>query len=363
MYKIPTAFYEKTSEWIQSLQLPLEQVPLYYQIIHPAETRSLPDIKGYDGHRWLPICSCDDAFVAVIPNGRLATSNCYVVTPDNRRLRDLEYDCPPMTLTELPPPVHMNKTVATLVWGWNLPHFTTRTHNIFGHWFFDILPRFHLLEESGIPIDHYVIGKLHYPFQYESLRMLGIPMDKLIEVEQLDFHMVADVLIAPAVPVVIGKCPPWASRYIVERLKHDQHLPKRRGFERIYISREDAVMRHVANEAEVIGMLETFGFRKIVLSPLSTAEKIAIFSSARTVIAPFGSGSINIAFCEPGTNYIELSPSNVTDNYFWKLAGHAGVNYYEMICPIEHPDKPVPGMDNIVVNITKLKRIMRLAGV
>nr|WP_253945000.1 glycosyltransferase 61 family protein [Paenibacillus sp. NEAU-GSW1] len=311
----------------------------------------------------MPICSWDEAFTAVIPNGRLATSNCYVVTPDNKRLRDLEYDCPAMTLTELPPPDHIDGTVATLVWGWNLPHHTTRTHNIFGHWFFDILPRIHLLEKSGVAIDHYIIGKLHYPFQYESLKMIGIPMHKVIEVEKLDFHMTAKILLAPAVPVVLGKCPPWASSFIVDRLKHDQHIPKASGYERIYITREDTPMRHVANEDEVWQLLQPLGFRKIVLTPLTTAEKIAIFSCARTIVAPYGSGSINVAFCEPGASYIELSLSNVTDNYFWKLCGHAGVRFFELICPIEQPPKPIAGTDNMIVDIAKLTRLLQLAGV
>ncbi|SFE15288.1 Protein of unknown function [Paenibacillus algorifonticola] len=350
-------------DWAKQAAVSPAFLSYYYQTIYPAETLHLPPVRGIDPPRWATECPFDEAFVATIPNGRLATSNCYVVTPDNKRLLDVELNCPLIDFTALPEPKHIAGTVATLVWGWNMPSHGACTHNVFGHWFFDLLPRLHLLEQSGISIDKYVIGKLSHPFHYESLAMLGIPLHKCIQVEDSDFHILADRLIVPAVPVMVGKCPQWASHFIAKRLKHDQQVEKKSGYERIYITRKDAPARFVVNEEEVLRFLATKGFREVVLTPLSTAEKVAIFSSAQFIVAPFGSGSINIAFCEPGAALVELSPITVVDPYFWKLCAHAGVNYYEVVCGVEQPPKAFVGTDNIVVDLPKLAHVLQLAGI
>ncbi|MFF2484534.1 glycosyltransferase family 61 protein [Paenibacillus sp. NPDC058071] len=360
MYTVPNEFHEKLIDWAKAT-FPPSVLPQFYKPVYPAEIVTLPGIRGIDPPRWAQICGFEEAYAAIIPKGRVATSNCYVITPDNKRVRDVEYDCPFFTNAKLPDPVYTDKTVATVLWGWNIPG--SRTHNVFGHWFFDILPRFHLLERSGIPIDYYLIGKLEHPFQYESLQMLGIPQEKLIEVERLDFHLIAEQLVVPAVPVMVGKCPPWASRYITAKLKHEQSIPKAEGYERIYITRQDAAARFVVNEDEVLQYLSAKGFRKILLTPLTTEQKVSIFSAARIIVAPYGSGSANVAFCEPGASLFELSPNNLADNYFWKLCGHAGVHYHEILCEVEQPPKAVLGSDNLIVNMNKLKQVLSLSGI
>lgn len=359
-YTIPKESYKKAKDWAQTL--PANEAKERYKVIYPAETIQLPSPRSVDPHRWISTCQYDEAFVVSIPEGRLMTSHLYVITPDNKRLGDLElYDIgyENMVLEE---PDYYAGTVASLFWGWNFPTPMNRgTHAVFGHWFFDILPRIHLLEKSGISIDKYVLPKLTYSFQYESLKLLGIPFKKIIQADQTDFHLKAKTLIVPAVPLMIGKCPPWASHYIADQMKNKRKIRKRYGYERIYITREDAEARHVVNEDEVLRYLHTKGFKKIVLTPMTTEEKIEVFASAKVIVAPFGSGSINVAFCEPGASLIELAPVSFVDNYFWKLCCHAGLDYYELLCKVE-PQAHV-GADNIIVDIGKLDHYMRLNGI
>ncbi|SYX85616.1 glycosyltransferase family 61 protein [Paenibacillus alvei] len=362
MFTIPGQFYEKARDWAATYaaqqHLPFE---LFYQVIYPKESLALRPPKGIDPIRWSTICSYDEAFVATIPGGRLITGSCYVVTPDQKRLLDVEYYYP-YASQALPPPEYYRGTIATVVWGWNIPDLVF-TQAIFGHWFFDILPRFHLLQQSGIPIDKYVIGKLTHSFQYESLDMLGIPLERLIQADRNEFHIMAERLLVPAVPWMTGKSPRWAYEYIRRQLKDNHPVQPISGYERIYVSRQDAFARYVINEDEVLELLHSKGFTKIVLTPLTTAEKIAIYSSAQAVVAPFGSGNINFAFCNPGTKVIEMTPHTVTDDYFWKISNHAGLDYYEIICDIEYPAKPVGGADNLYVDVNKLRHVLHLAGI
>lgn len=359
-YTIPTNSYKKTKDWVKTL--PSSQVDEVYKVIYPAQTINLPAPRSVDPHRWVASCPYDEAFVVSIPEGRLMTSHMYVVTPDNTRLGDLElYDTgyEKMVLEE---PDYYPGTVASLFWGWNFPKPASRgTHTVFGHWFFDILPRIHLLEKSGIKIDKYVLPKLTLAFQFESLKLLGIPLKKVIQADKPDFHLAAKKLVVPAVPLMIGKCPPWASHYIADQMKNKRKINKQKGYERIYVTREDASARYVANEKEVLRYLQTKGFKKIVLTPMSTEEKIDVFASARVIVAPFGSGSINVAFCDPGASLIELAPVSFVDNYFWKLCCHAGLDYYELLCEVE--PKAHVGADNIIVDLGKLDHYLRLNGI
>ncbi|TQR43669.1 glycosyltransferase family 61 protein [Paenibacillus popilliae] len=357
----PNQTYQRTRDWAAGAALNLQQFQEMYRVLYPAETIILPPPKGVDTPRWGSICHFDEAFVAVIPGGRVMTGSGHVVTPDHRRLQDVELPPFPYPFNELPEPQYTSETVATLMWGWNVPGYAYH-QAIFGHWFFDYLTRIHLLEQSGIAIDKYLVGQLTHSFQYESLQMLGFPMEKLIQVDRNDFHLVANKLVVPAVPFLIGGCPSWASQYIRTRLKNASIAP-RPGYERIYVSRQDAFVRHVINEEEVMQVLAEKGFVRIVLTPLSTAEKIAIYSSAQVIVSPFGSGSINTVFCNPGSTLIELTPLTVMDSYFWKISNYAGMNYYEVLCNIEQPPKPLAGFDNLIVDIDKLKRVLHMAGI
>lgn len=357
MNDLPNTFCEHTKDWFIRNQL-----QHLYKVIYPGESVHFQSPKGLDPPRWGTELFFKEAFVAQIPKGRVVTSNGYAVTPDNLRMRDTELDYP-FDFTSLPQAEYTAETVATLIFGYNLPEINFFTHGIYGHWFFDILPRIHLLEQSGILIDKYLIGKLNHPFQYESLRMLGFPMDKLIQVEKRDFHLQADNLIVPAVPFMLGGTPGWAFRYIREQFKEQTPVEKMHGFEKIYITRRDAKYRFVANEDEVMGFLSTKGFKQIVLTPMSTREKISLFSSAQVIVSPFGSGNANIVFCNPGTKLIELSLQHVVDPYFWILSNHGKLEYYELICDIEQPPKPTAAGDNIIVDIEKLKQVLELAGI
>lgn len=363
MYTIPMQFHNKTSTWAQAYAFeqhcPLEQV---YKTIFPQHTLHMQAPRGLDPPRWPPICHYDEAFVASIPHGRLATGNCYVVTPDNKRLLDVELAYP-YSFTRLPSPSFFEGTAAVLSWGWNIAE-VARTQDILGHWMFDILPRLCLLERSGIPIDKYVIGKLSHSFQYESLQMLGLPLDKLIQVDSNDFHFQAKTLVVPAVPVIIGKSPQWAFQFIRERLQSMMHsIEPMEGYEKIYITRKDAKMRYVLNEEEVMSLLASKGYKCVALTTLSVQEKIALFASAKEIIAPIGSGNANLVFCNPDTKIIELTPYSIVDDYFWRISCLAKLEYYEVICDVELPPKPACGSDNIIVDTNKLKRTLELAGI
>ena len=152
---VPNDVYKTTLDWIVDHVAEQEMIKQYYKVIYPRHTIVHDPPKGMTPLRWDPACVFNEAFVAVIPGGRVLSTG-YVITPNNRRILDVEFTLD-YNLNALPPAKHTTETVAVLSWGMHIPNQNAFTQNNYAHWLFDILPRLHLYEKSGIP----KIGRAH----------------------------------------------------------------------------------------------------------------------------------------------------------------------------------------------------------
>jgi capsular polysaccharide biosynthesis protein len=75
---------------------------------------------------------------------------------------------------------------------------------------------------------------------------------------------------------------------------------------KLYVSRDDATARKVANEEELFALLEPQGFKKVVASGLSYAAQVALFQQASHVVGAHGAGLAHVVLCPPGTRVLEL---------------------------------------------------------
>lgn len=82
----------------------------------------------------------------------------------------------------------------------------------------------------------------------------------------------------------------------------------------LYISRINSNKRQLLNELELISAASALGYEIVDPGKLSFDEQVKLFSSARAVVGPHGSGLANAAFCGPGTVLIEFRPSHVSQN-------------------------------------------------
>ncbi|WP_019532850.1 glycosyltransferase family 61 protein [Paenibacillus ginsengihumi] len=363
----PDGYYLETREWVRqsAAGASLEQdllMPLYED-----ETVLLAEPEGIDPPQWQGEFPVRQAFVAIVPNGRVWGLNGSVISPDNKLLWDVSDARPPESnevfhAAELPPVVRSEETVATLAW---------ISYNNYAHWLFDILPRLHLLQRSGIAIGQYIVnGGLAHPYQLETLRMLGIPESQIVFTSDT-FHLEAKRLVVASIPNRLGY-PGWVFDFLRRSFRDSQKIAPLAGYDRIYVSREDSAYRHVVNEDEVMQALGPLGFRKVVLGPLSFKDKMRLFASAQVIVAPLGAGLANVVFCRPGTKVMEFSNRSFVSTDFWKFSRYAGLQYYHMICEEETaqlPDLPKLHLDwhiwtrNIRVDPAKLLRLLAHAGI
>jgi hypothetical protein len=124
----------------------------------------------------------------------------------------------------------------------------------------------------------------------------------------------------------------------------------------IYISRNDAGSRHVANEAEVMALLAPMGFEVVTLSKMSVPDQAKLFASARLVVAPHGAGNTNLLFASRAAGLIEVLPQGSRNPCYWLLTKQNGQRYGRMLSPGD-------GTGDLVVDVVKLAALLKQAGI
>ena len=138
-------------------------------------------------------------FVAVIARGRTLYDCGAVVSPDHRLLADISWhgygpvseprSNPAMYNLQLPPIKYIAGKLAII---------SSVAADVYYHWMFDILPRFEILQKSGLVPDYYVVNA-NTPFQKESLHFIGIPSHQILSPTK-STYIEADELVVPSLP-------------------------------------------------------------------------------------------------------------------------------------------------------------------
>jgi tetratricopeptide (TPR) repeat protein/capsular polysaccharide biosynthesis protein len=315
-------------------------------------------------------------FVTLIPNGRFWLNTIQdqsaVITADNHFIADLSPDFP--ILSPQHPDKHpskhsiftIEKLPAIYCVDGNVAVLTGLLNNTYFHWMFDILPRFELLQRSGINLDSidYFLVSTRCSFQQESLKRLGIPEHKLLTIED-GTHIQAESLIVPSFPGSVAWMPGWACTFLRNLFLSSN--PSTAPHTRLYLSRQTSSDRRVINETEIMQLLQTLGFTCISLESLSVVEQAQLLAAANVVVAPHGSALSNLVFCNPGTTVIELFPPNYVYPCYWLISNLVGLEYYYLVG--EMPEGyhlhrlfyPRPQIEDLYIDVKKLSALLALA--
>jgi hypothetical protein len=117
-----------------------------------------------------------------------------------------------------------------------------------------------------------------------------------------------------------------------EFLRRDASLASRP--RRFYVTRDDARLRRVVNEREILPVLARYGVERVTLSAMPIADQVALFMDAELIVAAHGAGLAHLAWCGPATSVIEFIPSPAGrlgkfrgTAAFWVIASQRGLNY------------------------------------
>ena len=325
-------------------------------------------------------------FVTIVPEGRawiMPKKNywrlCYaiaIMTPDNYLLADVSREYPSplpgctnhdpgkhriFDLEELPSLEKIHGKVAVL---------SVLSGNVYFHWVVDLLPRIEILRR-GInleEIDWFLVNDYQQPFQQETLRILGIPEEKILASDRHPYIQ-AEELVVPSYSSYLGWLQPWGVKFLREVFLKERIIEKSELPERIYISRGNARYRRVMNEPEVVEILSKFGFTCITPESMSLESQIATFAHAKIIVAPHGSGLTNIVFCNPETKVIELFSPNYLRYYYWHISQLLGLEHYFLVgeafsCyPIRNLMYESSLVEDILVNLGSLNLMLKAVGI
>ena len=321
-------------------------------------------------------------FVVTIPEGRswiapqknswMICNAIAVITPDNYLLGDLSRDYP-WFLPECP---YQERTEHTIFNQESIPSvekidgkvalLSGLAGHVYYHWMFDILPRIELIRRSGIKsseIDWFVVNSLSKPYQKETLNILGIPSEKILESDRHN-HVQATELIIPSFPGYLDWVPQGTINFLRRSFLPQISLAKTNVGQKIYISRAKSRNRHLVNELEVSKLLNSQGFKTVFLEEMSVLEQVAIFANAETIVAAHGSGLTNLVFCSPSAKIVELFSPNYVRTDYWMISQQLQLQHYYLIgqsfdcLPLRNLMYQNALTEDIFVNISSLQLIL-----
>ena len=277
-----------------------------------------PVYRGTQFYRYPPL------FLAQIRNGRIIGHEGIILTLDHRVLEEFSFawGVPPSQwpiFSRLRFPPRQEKTGAMLT----LLSPVSAKPNYF-HWWTDTLPRLAVAEAAGIRYYQVIVPKEMEDWQRESLDRLGVTADR--QEPFGDDHWQVESLLLPSLLGYSGMMRPWAADWLRRRIGLPKPAARRR---RIYLRREKAGYRRVANEAELLPILEKYKFEFHETQGLSLTEQMKLFSGADCVVSIHGAGLANLLFSPPGVNVVEfMSPlPQYANSCYYSLCAAAGHTY------------------------------------
>jgi len=200
--------------------------------------------------------------------------------------------------------------------------------NLF-HWLFDALPRLHLLQLSGLrdQPDLFAVPWLKFPFQRQSLSLLGLSDDRFIESRSVP-HVKAKKILATDHPRGnTSLVPAWICKFLRQTFLALLPPPPVKT-RRIYLSRNDSLSsRRIVNEPDLVRRLSHEGFTSVTATDFSFAEQASLFHNAEIIVSPHGAGLSNLVFCRPGTRVIEIFSSAWWLPMFEAISSHLNLAY------------------------------------
>lgn len=228
------------------------------------------------------------------------------------------------------------------------------------HWFFEDLP---LIEAFRSIPDIPIITNTLLQFQIESLNYFP-DIKKRLYVVETPAILKCKKLHAVTYPAISyrGRVASWSVKFLRDNLIPEES----NGFERVYLSRNDAVARNVKNEPAVIDMLvKEFGFvpfnthRTNSMSNMPLKEKLKLFGTSDIIISPTGAGLTHTHAMKPNSIVIDFNHSfEISEECGWNnISDVCDINWYTIEATTKEipAERPKPKNAHMEVNVQLLK--------
>lgn len=198
------------------------------------------------------------------------------------------------------------------------------------HWMVDILPRLGVLQKAGVALsqlDNILVREAHRSFQAETLERLGVQKHQILETASNSYftcERLLHVTLDNGINMKMNRfIPEWLRQNFAAPASTDERI-------KLYISRPAGVRRGIANEAELIPLLEADGFHVTAMEGMSVRQQAELLSRADVLMSPHGGALTNMIFCRPGIKVVELFGRHVYP-FYYGLAQSCGHEYHAVL--------------------------------
>jgi len=151
------------------------------------------------------------------------------------------------------------------------------------------------------------------------------------------FNFERDEIIESHLPVLVSSCAmiphihqrSFASRSDLIFLRNSimDHLGNHKSVNNIYISRKKANSRRLVNEEELEQRLAKAGYISVCFEDLPFAKQLETIQTAKSIVAPHGSGLANLVAAQPGTKVCEILSPEWPRSTFARLSKELDLEY------------------------------------
>ncbi len=207
----------------------------------------------------------------------------------------------------------------------------------YGHWLVDDLARAEavgiIAEAAGSGVVDLVIpgfGATLDGVKQQSLRAMQaggaehaacfVPHGSVLHFDEL--HYVTPITFHPTLKS------PQARRLLRDRASaYPFVFPALRSAKRLFVLRNKAYGRTVANPDEVVRVFSRHGFVAMDVDGLTFGQQVALFKDAEIVAGCMGAAMTTALFCADGTTVLHLAPEGWMEPFYWDLAAVCGHRY------------------------------------
>ncbi len=214
------------------------------------------------------------------------------------------------------------------------------------HWMTDALPRLFTIRNE---VQNATL-LLPYAYRHEDYIEPSLKPFSVKEVKYIRGSLLCKTLKVPTHTALAGN---YNDRIIkaIRSLYTHYYLNKQNEqvLEKVYISRAKTDKRKIANENNVIKVLESYGFKTVYFEEHSFEQQVKMALNAKYLISNHGAGLTNMLFMKPGSCVFELrKKGDSNNNCYFSLASALDLKYYYQVCEAINPDDDVNMTDLIV---------------
>jgi capsular polysaccharide biosynthesis protein len=224
------------------------------------------------------------------------------------------------------------------------------------HWMCEALPRLLIMskEFTGAKV---IVPNVYKNKSYitESLKVLGLHIFWAEDKISYKYQNLVTVVTNP----------PWGNPVpeLEIQLKNDLLnslgiYSQQTAARKVFISRARAERRNIANENEIVPLLQQHGYEIVYCEDLSFTEQVKLFADTVSLISLHGAGLTNILFMPAGSRVLEIRDSNWKTNplCYWWLANVLNLKWsYHLGGLIQHPTEKEGNFNNLEVNYESFK--------